>query len=628
MKQSRLASGRIIVKNPSEVAQDRYQFLDLASAEPNLGTASNGSILTTTVSGQRIFTTNISISNATLTGNLRADAVYTENLFYANGEPFITGAIENPSNIYNGRVTAGTTQTLIDSFDVSGITSVRWVLSAVDSVNTAYKTSTIDSSNDGTNIFYNEFAILLSDNENEVANYFVEIAAGQIRLYATGTSASVPITYQRTTLGSSTTVGNLQGISYSSNSVGSGTATTVVVDNFVGNGSTTAYTLSVTPSTKNQTLIAIGGIVQPKTTYNLSGNVITFGSAPPVGAPIEIQTFVLTTITGYTGSAGTGGGGGGNGYTGSAGFTGSAGSFSGTTSQPIVTTNTTASTSTGTGALRVSGGAGVAGNLNVGGDIFVTGNILPTSNNVVNLGSPTARFGTIYISANTIDIGGTTISATPTGDLSFVTPSGSVDITANSINFLNTVAVTEIAPGEAGPIGYTGSRGAAGFTGSVGIGFTGSRGEASAPVATIYATAASLPASGVATGTLAYVTDVARLFIYNGTIWVNTAPSTKNFFYILQTGLFTAPITGAVSYSPTRTITLSSLEATIAQAESANIVFSVMKNGTTLQSFTLLAGQTSIESDFGNNTITTSDVVTMNIVSGSGKDLSVRFIYT
>lgn len=469
---NRLASGRVVVKTPSEVALDRYQFLDLSSAEPNLGTASNGSVLTTDVNGQRIWTANISITSATASGNLKANAVYTENLFYANGQPFITGAIENPSNIYNGRATAGNTQTLIDSFNISGVDTVRWVLSAVDSVNSAFKTSTIDSSNDGTNIFYNEFGVVLSDNNNEVANYTVDIVGSQVRLYATGTSASVPVTFQRTTLGSSTTVGNVQGISYSSNSLGSGTATTVVVDNFVGNGSTTSYPLSTAPATKNQTLIAIGGILQPKSTYNLSGSTITFSSAPPSGAPIEIQTFVLTTITGYTGSAGTGGGGGGNGYTGSRGFTGSAGTngavgftgsigytgstgtFSGTTSQPIITTNTTASTSTSTGALQVAGGAGIGGRLYVGGDIFVTGNILPTSNNTVNLGSPTNRFDKLYIAAQTIDLGGQTqITSDIVGQLQFVTNSGNVTLTANAINFLQTVANSTTASGDITAIG-------------------------------------------------------------------------------------------------------------------------------------------------------------------------------
>jgi hypothetical protein len=42
---SRLISGRVPVTSSANVANDRYQYLDLSSAEPNLGTANSGDIL-------------------------------------------------------------------------------------------------------------------------------------------------------------------------------------------------------------------------------------------------------------------------------------------------------------------------------------------------------------------------------------------------------------------------------------------------------------------------------------------------------------------------------------------------------------------------------------------------------
>jgi hypothetical protein len=566
MKQiSRLSSGRVVVKSPNEVAEDRYQLLDLASAEPNLGTAANGRVLTTTTTGQRIWSSNLVVDNVSVSNNLVAERVYTDNLFFANGDPYTTETTQ--TNIYNGNITVGDSVTLVDTVSAAGVTSVKWTVTARDTVNGTFRSSTIDSVNDGATIYYNEYGLVLSDNNYEVAVFTSNVSAGSINLYALGESAEVVVTYQRTTLGTGTIPGYIAGAGYIQNVVGSGTATTCVVDSFTGTGSQTNYTLGATPTDKDQVIAVVAGIVQPKSVYTVSGAVLTFSAAPDLGVPVEFTTFVTTTITGYTGSAGAAGS---AGASGAVGYTGSAGTFSGT----------------------------VAGNLSVSGTTFVTGDILPTSNNTVNIGSATNRFGTLYLAANTIDLGGTTISTTPTGDLAFVTSSGTIDITANTVNFLSTVATTAVEPG-----------------------------ATVAPVAAIYANVASLPQT-VATGTLAYVTDVARLFIYTGSAWVNTAPATKNFFYILQTGSFTGPIIGNVNYSPTRTITLSSLEASVAQAETANIVFSVMKNGTTVQSFTLLAGQTSLESDFGNNSITTSDVVTMNIVSGSGQDLAVRFIYT
>ena len=43
---TRLVSGRVPTSNAANVSPSRYQFLDLSSAEPNLGTGNTGDILT------------------------------------------------------------------------------------------------------------------------------------------------------------------------------------------------------------------------------------------------------------------------------------------------------------------------------------------------------------------------------------------------------------------------------------------------------------------------------------------------------------------------------------------------------------------------------------------------------
>jgi len=42
---SRLISGRVPVTTAANVAANRYQYLDLSSAEPNLGTGNTGDVL-------------------------------------------------------------------------------------------------------------------------------------------------------------------------------------------------------------------------------------------------------------------------------------------------------------------------------------------------------------------------------------------------------------------------------------------------------------------------------------------------------------------------------------------------------------------------------------------------------
>lgn len=66
-------------------------------------------------------------------------------------------------------------------------------------------------------------------------------------------------------------------------------ATNINVDTFSGNGSTTGFTLTSDPSTKNNTTVFISGVYQQKSTYSLSGTTLTFSTAPPSGtANIEV----------------------------------------------------------------------------------------------------------------------------------------------------------------------------------------------------------------------------------------------------------------------------------------------------------------------------------------------------
>ena len=61
------------------------------------------------------------------------------------------------------------------------------------------------------------------------------------------------------------------------------------VQNFSGNGSTVAFTLSYDPGTENNTQVYVSGVYQQKNTYSVSGTTLTFSEAPPVGTTIEVM---------------------------------------------------------------------------------------------------------------------------------------------------------------------------------------------------------------------------------------------------------------------------------------------------------------------------------------------------
>jgi hypothetical protein len=82
-----------------------------------------------------------------------------------------------------------------------------------------------------------------------------------------------------------------------------GTGVTLTADTFTGDGVTTAFTLGTTPGNINQTMVNYNGVTVLRSTYSLSGNAITFSSAPEVGSAIEVTT--INSAAG-SGSAATG----------------------------------------------------------------------------------------------------------------------------------------------------------------------------------------------------------------------------------------------------------------------------------------------------------------------------------
>jgi hypothetical protein len=92
---------------------------------------------------------------------------------------------------------------------------------------------------------------------------------------------------------------------------GLGVLTGLVYDSFTGNGSTTQYTLSTQPTNKNYTIVTIGGLIQNKVNYSVSGTTLTFSTAPPNTAPIEVITLgpaVSTSTVTLVGGSGGGSG--------------------------------------------------------------------------------------------------------------------------------------------------------------------------------------------------------------------------------------------------------------------------------------------------------------------------------
>ena len=81
------------------------------------------------------------------------------------------------------------------------------------------------------------------------------------------------------------------------------TQTAFVVDTFNGNGSTTAFTMSVAPANTASVLVAVTGVLQDPSTYSVSGTTLTFSQAPPTGTSNISARYLGIPASGVTTTA-------------------------------------------------------------------------------------------------------------------------------------------------------------------------------------------------------------------------------------------------------------------------------------------------------------------------------------
>jgi hypothetical protein len=135
-----------------------------------------------------------------------------------------------------------------------------------------------------------------------------------INTNATNISAITGASTQATNAASSATASaNSATAAAASAASAASNAGTQSVDRFNGTGSQTAFTMSTSPATENNTNVYISGVYQQKDTYSISGTTLTFSVAPPTGTgnievmhmstlPTGISPTVGTTTTGAAGT--------------------------------------------------------------------------------------------------------------------------------------------------------------------------------------------------------------------------------------------------------------------------------------------------------------------------------------
>jgi len=221
----KLLSGRIPVTPYDNLSADRYQFLGISEAEPNLGAGANNTVLTITTNNTRAWSNSLS-----LTGNVAG------NYILGNGSQ-LTGI--NANKIFNGNSYANIATA--DGNLVIGINGLEWTF--------------------GTN------GGLTAPGNISTAGYYY----GNGR-YLTGV---IP-------------------------------ATNIINQTINGNNVANTFVLDQSASA-NTVLVSINGITQtPDIDYDVTGNSITFSTAPNNGDVVQIRFLAVAGPGGGGGPANTG----------------------------------------------------------------------------------------------------------------------------------------------------------------------------------------------------------------------------------------------------------------------------------------------------------------------------------
>lgn len=92
-------------------------------------------------------------------------------------------------------------------------------------------------------------------------------------------------------------------------------------------------------------------------------------------------------------------------------------------------------------------------------------------------------------------------------------------------------------------------------------------------------------------------------------------------------GSFSANV-GTLRYYPNKDISIVTFNAWISEVSATDININVLKNGSVVKSLVITAGQLKISNaTLPNVSVSTADYITIDIVSGTGKDLVIRMDY-
>ena len=308
---SQISSGASVGAAGSNT-QVQFNTANVLSASANFTFNSATSLLTLT--GDAIITGNLIVSGATEYTNVTN--IYVKDPIIEQGGGSNAAALSTNDGKDRGQLLHYYTSQAVDAFMGWDNSNAEFAFGS--NVSVSSEVVTFNSyGNVRANVYYGNGSQLTGVAASSATSAGTVTTAAQPNITSVGTLSSLSVSGNVDFYGANVSLGNISNLhitggtsGYFLTTDGSGslswaaqTALTATVDEFTANGSYTTFTLSTTPSSENVTMVAVQGVLQPKSSYSLMGPQLTFDAAPPASAFIEVTTF-----SGGGGGAGGGGG--------------------------------------------------------------------------------------------------------------------------------------------------------------------------------------------------------------------------------------------------------------------------------------------------------------------------------
>ena len=235
-------------------------------------------------------------TNAATSATAAASSATTASTQASTATTKASEASTSASNAATSETNAATSETNAATSATAAATSATAAAGSATTATTQATTATTQASNASTS------ASNAATSESNASTSATNAASSATAAAASATSASSSATTATTKASEASTSATSAAASAAS---AAGYAGTQSVDNFNGDGSTTAFTMTASPATENNTMVYISGVYQQKDTYSISGTTLTFSTAPPTGTGnIEVM-HMSTQPTGVTPTIGT-----------------------------------------------------------------------------------------------------------------------------------------------------------------------------------------------------------------------------------------------------------------------------------------------------------------------------------